>query len=81
MHAWAARKGTAGEPLPAVSVLRAYLLDPVEAEITPVQLDESVHEVVLMADEYLGARVVMQFDLTGIDEIASGCGLAVYEKR
>ena len=40
-----------------------------------------VSKLVLMADEYLGAGVVMQFDLTGIDEIASGCGLAIYEKK
>jgi hypothetical protein len=33
-----------------------------------------------MADEYIGTGIVMQFDLAGIDEIASGCGLAIYEK-
>jgi hypothetical protein len=34
-----------------------------------------------MVDEYLGVGIVMQFDLTGINDIASGCGLAIYEKR
>lgn len=42
---------------------------------------QPVTKLVLMADEYLGAGIVMQFDLTGIDEIASGCGLAIYEKK
>lgn len=40
-----------------------------------------VVKLVLMADEYLGAGVVVQFDLAGIDDIASGCGLAMYEKK
>jgi len=40
-----------------------------------------VAKLVLMADEYLGTGIVMQFDLAGIDEIASGCGLAMYEKK
>lgn len=40
-----------------------------------------VSKLVLMADEYLGTGIVMQFDLAGIDEIASGCGLAIYEKK
>jgi hypothetical protein len=40
-----------------------------------------VKKLVLMADEYLGVGIVMQFDLTGIDDIASGCGLAIYEKK
>lgn len=40
-----------------------------------------VKKLVLMADEYLGTGIVMQFDITGIDEIASGCGLVIYEKK
>ena len=40
-----------------------------------------VSKLVLMSDEYLGTGIVMQFDLDGIDEIASGCGLAIYEKK
>ena len=40
-----------------------------------------VTKLVLVADEYLGAGIVIQFDLTGIDEIASACGLAIYEKK
>jgi len=43
-----------------------------------MQLDELVARKFAVRS---GRGVVMQFDLTGIDEIASGCGLAVYEKK
>ncbi|MGA9062650.1 MAG: hypothetical protein WB341_13400 [Terracidiphilus sp.] len=49
---------------------------PHKANTTP-----PVAKLVLMADEYLGAGIVVQFDLTGIDEIGSGCGVAIYEKK
>ena len=43
-----------------------------------------VRKLVLMANEYLGAAIVMEFDLTdldGADGIASQCGLAMYPKN
>lgn len=39
-----------------------------------------VTKLVLMADEYLGTGIVMQFDLTGVDEVGSACGLAIHQK-
>lgn len=49
--------------------------------IHKVNTTPPVKKLVLMADEYLGVGIVMQFDMTGIDDIAGGCGLAIYEKR
>ena len=52
--------------------------------IHKVNTSPPVHKLVLMADEYLGTGIVMQFDLAdldGPDGIASQCGLAIYQKK
>lgn len=39
-----------------------------------------VKKLVLMADEYLGTGIVMEFDLSQAEGVASACGLTIYQK-